>query len=299
MTDVNASGQRAAVEASVVVATRDRPGQLRGCLEALTQQITDRAYEVVVIDDGGEPPVAASDLAAFPRVRLLREAGRGPAAARNLGVREARGAFILFTDDDALPEPGWLEAACRFLDASPSCVGVGGVTVSPPFDYLYEESVACDVPAYWTCNVAYRRETLEELGAFCEAFRQSCNEDLDLGYRALELGDVGFAPEMRVVHVPRKVSVRQLIARGRLVSNDVLLVSRHPDRYRCPPWYPRRLLPVAGLAVRWSRLLHEEGVSLLRSPRRLARFFVIALGQVSLGAATAVATSTDNGRRRR
>jgi GT2 family glycosyltransferase len=297
MTDVNASGQRAAVEASVVVATRDRPGQLRGCLEALTQQTTDRAYEVVVIDDGGEPPVAASDVAAFPRARLLRAAGRGPAAARNLGVREARGAFILFTDDDALPEPGWLEAACRFLDASPSCVGVGGVTVSPPFDYLYEESVACDVPAYWTCNVAYRREALEKLGGFCEGFR--CNEDLDLGYRALGLGRVGFAPEMRVVHVPRRVSVRQLIARGRLVSNDVLLVSRHPDRYRCPRWYPRRLVPVAGLAIRWSRLLKEDGVSLLRSPRRLARFSTVAVGQVALGIATAVATNPKTPTRRR
>lgn len=297
MTDTSASGLHGAVDASVVIATRDRPERLRLCLEALAQQRTDRVYEVVVVDDGGEPPVGASDVAAFPRVRLLRAAGRGPAAARNLGVREARGAVVLFTDDDVLPERGWLEAACRFLDARPSSVGVGGITVSPPFDYLYEESVACDVPAYWTCNVAYRREALEKLGGFCEELR--CSEDLDLGYRALDLGAVGFAPEMRVVHVPRKVSVRQLVARGRLVNNDVLLVSRHPDRYRSPWWYPRRLLPVAGLALQWSRLLQQEGVSLLRSPRRLARFAVVVLGQVTLGVATAIATNPKTPTRRR
>ena len=297
MTDTSGSALHGAVDASVVIATRDRPERLRLCLEALAQQRTDRVYEVVVVDDGGEPPVGASDVAAFPRVRLLRAAGRGPAAARNLGIREARGAVVLFTDDDVLPERGWLEAACRFLDARPSSVGVGGITVSPPFDYLYEESVACDVPAYWTCNVAYRREVLEKLGGFCEELR--CSEDLDLGYRALDLGAVGFAPEMRVVHVPRKVSVRQLVARGRLVNNDVLLVSRHPDRYRSPWWYPRRLLPVAGLALQWSRLLQQEGVSLLRSPRRLARFAVVVFGQVTLGVATAIATNPKTPTRRR
>jgi GT2 family glycosyltransferase len=279
------------VDASVVIATRDRPRQLARCLEALRMQATRRPFEVVAVDDGGEPPLASSDLAAFPLARLLRGDGRGPAAARNLGVRAARGRIVLFTDDDTAPEPGWLEAACRFLESRRGCIGVAGVTVSPPFDYLYEHSVECDVPAFWTCNVAYRRDVLEALGGFCELFGWPHHEDLDLGYRAERLGGVGFAEDMRVVHFPHAVSARELIGRGRLIASDVLLAARHPDRYRGRRPLPRRLVPVAALAREWSRLLRKEGTSLVRLPRRLARFSMVATGQLALGFVSALTTN--------
>jgi GT2 family glycosyltransferase len=264
-------------------------------------QATRRPFEIIAVDDGGEPPLASSDLAAFPLAHLLRGDGRGPAAARNLGVRAARGPIVLFTDDDTAPDPGWLEAACRFLENRPGCIGVAGVTISPPFDYLYEQSVECDVPAFWTCNVAYRRDALESLGGFCELFCWPHHEDLDLGYRAERLGGVGFAQDMRVVHFPHAVSARELIGRGRLVASDLLLAARHPDRYRSRGSLPRRLVPVAALAREWSRLLRREGRSLVRLPRRLSRFALVATGQLALGFVTALTTSPGSpaARRRR
>ncbi|HEX2112348.1 MAG TPA: glycosyltransferase [Gaiellaceae bacterium] len=279
--------------ASVVIATRNRVELLRRCLDALARQATRRTLEVVVVDDGGEPPLAASDLAALPAARLVRGEGRGPAAARNLGLQAAQAPVVLFTDDDTEPDPSWLEAACSFLEGHPECVGVGGATVSPPFDYLYEESVECEVPAYWTCNVAYRKRVLDELGGFCEAFPWPRHEDLDLGYRALRHGPIGFEPRMRVVHVPRPASIAQLVARGRFVASDALLASRHRDRYRVPRVVPRTLVPLLALARDWQRRLRAEGAALARSPRRLARFLLVAAGQLAVAFVTAVATSVE------
>jgi hypothetical protein len=271
------------VNASVVVATRNRPEELARCLDALRRQRTARHYEIIVVDDGSAPLLAPE---AIPPATLIRGRGNGPAAARNAGIRRARGAIVLFTDDDAIPGPDWVETACAFLERNPDHIGVGGRTVSPPFDYLYEHSVECDAPAFWTCNVAYRREALECLGGFFEGFRAAHCEDLDLGYRALDLGSVGFEPLMRVVHPPRRLTLPGYVSRGRLAAAETVLYLRHPDRYPVPRLLPRRTLAVAGVLVHWARATRCEGFALVRSPRRLARFVAVSIGQSVVAAAS-------------
>jgi GT2 family glycosyltransferase len=276
------------LNATVVVPTRNRPKELSRCLEALLRQRTERAYEVIVVDDGSASPLTSQATAG---VTVIRGEGNGPAAARNAGIARARGAFVLFIDDDAIPEPSWVDAACDFLERHPAHVGVGGRTVSPPFDYLYEHSVECDCPAFWTCNVAYRREVLERLGGFYEGFRAAHCEDLDLGYRALELGSVGFAPDMRVVHPPRRLTLPRYIKRGRLAAAEALLYSRHRDRYPVPRWLPRGTLPIAGVLVHWMRASRAEGLTLLQSPRRLARFLTVSVGQSVIAVGSVLGSS--------
>lgn len=174
--------------ASVVVPTRDRHQDLARCLEALQRQTFGGELEVIVVDDGSRTPVRAAG------VRLLRCNGRGPATARNSGLQFAAGSIVLFTDDDTVPDPVWVETAWRFLHENPRHVGVEGPILSPPFDYLYEHSVDNGTPgAYWTCNIAYRTEVLRELGGFRETFTSPHCEDLDLGFSALKHGPIGFA----------------------------------------------------------------------------------------------------------
>jgi glycosyltransferase involved in cell wall biosynthesis len=105
---------------SVVVPTRDRPARLAACLAALERQ-TSPQLEIVVVDDASRDARAVADaVAAAPRARLVRGAGRGPAAARNAGVRAARAPVICFTDDDCEPVPGWAHALQRRITAGPS-----------------------------------------------------------------------------------------------------------------------------------------------------------------------------------
>jgi GT2 family glycosyltransferase len=264
------------MNASVVVPTRNRRDELARCLGALKAQRTARSYEVIVVDDGSLPPLREAETT--PAV-LIRGRGDGPAAARNAGIAHAQGDFVLFTDDDAIPDLDWVEAACDFLERSPGYVGVGGRTVSPRFDYLYEHSVECDDAAFWTCNVAYRRDALQRLGGFYEGFRDAHCEDLDLGYRALEVGQFGFDPDMRVAHLPRPVPLGEHVRRGRLATAEALLYSRHPERYPVPRWLPRRGLAVVGVLVHWAEAMRREGLALVRSPRRLGRFLAAAVGQ--------------------
>src|SRR4051794_15316384 len=196
--------------ATVVIATRDRPADLVRCLRALEVQDGAPPFDVVVVDDGSEPPVAppASDRL---DVRVIRTPGVGPGQARNAGVQEARGDVILFTDDDVVVDPGWVSAALAHLDANPRDAGVEGVVRSPAWDPLYEISIETSVPGHhWTCNVAYRRSALLAVGGFADCFPSAHCEDRDLGLRIAAVAPIGFEPAMGVTHSPRAVSARQI-----------------------------------------------------------------------------------------
>lgn len=120
---------------SIVVPTYCRPERLKECLAAIRRLEFDAsAFEVIVVDDGGSPPV---DLPRdwpppIPAIQLIRQPRRGPAAARNAGVRSARGKYLAFLDDDCRPDPGWLQAWAAALEQTPSALLGGGVENGEP-----------------------------------------------------------------------------------------------------------------------------------------------------------------------
>jgi GT2 family glycosyltransferase len=286
--EANVVGEaRRPMDASVVIPTKDRPLELMRCLRALGEQRTSRRFEVIVVDDGSMPPIGATELKPLPKARLIHSGGVGPAAARNRGVQAALAPFVLFTDDDTAPSHDWIESACAFLATHPDHVGVEGPTVSPQFDALYERSVENRDPgAYWTCNVGYTRDALVRLEGFSEAFPAAHGEDLDLAFRALRLGAIGFRDDMLVTHYPVSVSVRDVIRRTRVGASDIILRRRHPDHF--PSQLPVRLeLPVAMLRY-LKGVLRRNRREMIGTPRRCARFSVLAVGQLAVVVATAL-----------
>jgi glycosyltransferase involved in cell wall biosynthesis len=127
-----------ALRVSVVVPTFHRMGLLMRCLHALLgQRLAPEAFEVLVVDDGREDAVrvAVEGLASrrrrhgqpAPRLHYLRNPdGQGPAAARNCGWRTARAPIVAFTDDDTIPDAGWLAAGLAAMDAHPAWAAVAG-----------------------------------------------------------------------------------------------------------------------------------------------------------------------------
>jgi O-antigen biosynthesis protein len=97
------------ISVSVVVATLDRPADLRSCIRCLVAQVSHRTVEIIVVDNnpssGLTPPVVAE----FPGVRLVDEPRRGLAYARNRGFVTSHGSIIVATDDDVTMPPDWLE----------------------------------------------------------------------------------------------------------------------------------------------------------------------------------------------
>ncbi len=116
-----------ASDVSVVVCTRNRPDDLRRCLESL-MALPDDGQELLVIDSAPSDQRTRDLVATFPRLRYLRADRPGMSVARNLAMREAHGAIVAFTDDDAVVDSGWLRALARGLD-DPLVACVTGLTM--------------------------------------------------------------------------------------------------------------------------------------------------------------------------
>jgi GT2 family glycosyltransferase len=226
----------------VVVPTYRRPDLLARCLSALDAQTLDPArYEVVVADDAASEEtreqVDEHARKARTRVRYVPVAGpHGPAAARNAGWRGCGAEVIAFTDDDTVPEPGWLSAGARAFESDPEVIAVTGRVVVPlpaePTDYERDQA-GLECAEFVTANCFCRRDVLEGLGGFDERFGAAWREDSDLHFRLLgHGGKLLKAPEAVVVHpvrpAPWGVSLRQ----QRKVLWDALLYKKHPALYR-------------------------------------------------------------------
>lgn len=95
---------------SVVIPTYRRPEMLAELLDVLGRQLdADPAAEAVVVDNCPDRSAEAV-VAAVPALRYVHEALPGVAHARNTGVASTGGDYVLFLDDDEVPQPGWLAA---------------------------------------------------------------------------------------------------------------------------------------------------------------------------------------------
>jgi|GEM_PF-1908851 len=97
------------VPVSIVVATYDRPDDLRACLRSLVAQVTPRPLEIVVVDNHPDSGLTAPVVAEFPGVLLVEERRQGLAYARNTGFTASSGDIAIATDDDVIAPPDWVE----------------------------------------------------------------------------------------------------------------------------------------------------------------------------------------------
>jgi len=178
---------------SVVIPTRNRPRAVESCLHALAvQTLPWGSFEVIVVDDGSEPPLALdpAQWAAKFDLKLLHQPNTGPAGARNRGVTEARGEFLAFTDDDCLPTPTWLEELIAALREHPEAL-VGGSTFNRLesdilaetsqfiLEMVYEYFNSDPTNAYFFAsnNIAVMRHNYISSGGFDAEFDSPAAED--------------------------------------------------------------------------------------------------------------------------
>ncbi len=105
---------------SVVIPTRNRPDFLRESVDSVIGQ-TCRPLEILVVDDGSVP---AAVIPGDSGVTLIRQTHQGVSAARNAGIRAARGGLIAFLDDDDRWAPEKLERQVEFFARHPQAVAV-------------------------------------------------------------------------------------------------------------------------------------------------------------------------------
>ncbi len=209
--------------ATVAVCTRDRPEDLRRCLDAL-MLLPDDGQEYLVIDNCPATDASRELVKNYPKVRYVREDVAGSSTARNRALLEAKGEVIALTDDDAVPDPNWLRSLVRnFRDPRVMCVT--GLVMPleleteaqewferySPHGRGYERRIFdgahCNplivAPIGVSASMALRKSAIDCIGLFDEALGvgtpAKCGEDHELFVRILTAG-------YRIVYEPRALS---------------------------------------------------------------------------------------------
>lgn len=201
---------------SIVMPVYNAEGTLA---EALTRvfQSTHDAFEVVLVDDGSTDNTRAI-ASEFP-VRIVPSGGRvGPAAARNIGAREAQGDILFFIDSDVMVRADTLHRVMARFDQGDvdGLVGVQAVDLRyrnlPSryknlwirWTYLRKQSAQDDVPCFYTTAAAIRRDVFLRVGGFDQSYAGPSVEDQAFANKLIRLGvKVRVQPEIEVEHVKR------------------------------------------------------------------------------------------------
>lgn len=243
---------------SVVIPTFNRAVFLPDAIDSVLRQTYDD-FELFVVDDGSTDDTIAVVEPYKQRLTYIpREGPRGPSAARNEGIRAAKGEFLAFLDSDDLWLPDKLEQQLALLRADPMLGMVGGGCVyvdemgeplgpvdEGPSVISYEDfAIATSLPGS-ASNAVIRRSVLAEVGLFDEALYRG--EDKDLWLR--------ISRRFRVKCVRRPtVQIRVHTGSGmRSRWRDVVRDRRRVDG-RIPNWRYRR----KAAAWMWYNLFNRD-----------------------------------------
>lgn len=227
---------------SVIVCTRNGSKTLAACLESLGR-LRYPKFEILVVDDGSTDSVPEV-VKGFPAVRYLRQEAAGLSVARNLGMKEAHGSLLAYTDDDCIAHPDWLLHLEQAFAKDPQAIAVGGPNIPPPPRNGTEAVVASapgapahvllnDVEAEHLpgCNLAIRKDALEGIDGFRAVFT-TAGDDVDICWRLRETGGrLKYVPGAMVWHHRRfslGAYLRQQRGYGRA---EALLMKEHPARF--------------------------------------------------------------------
>ncbi|TWI02750.1 GT2 family glycosyltransferase [Luteimonas cucumeris] len=210
--------------ASIVIPAYNQFAHTLTCLRALSEHPPHATCEIIVVDDGSSDETAV----ALPQVSGLRYHRRpsngGFIAACNDGAALARGEYLVFLNNDTVPQPGWLDALLRTFDEHPRTGLVGSQLLDPdgrlqeaggivrndgqadnlgrfhsPFEPGF--SYVREVDYCSGAAIAVRKEVFSALEGFNTRYAPAYYEDTDLGFSVRQRGfSVLYQPASRVVH---------------------------------------------------------------------------------------------------
>ena len=233
---------------SVIVPVYNSAGYLRSCLEHLRYS-TVSDYECIVVDDGSTDNSA--EIAREFGFRVLQTGRRrGPAFARNLGAREAKGEILFFIDADVCVYPHTVARVLANFEQDPELEAVIGSYDDEPesqdFLSLYRNLMHCYVHhrsrreacTFWSGCGAIRKSAFQAYSGFDESYDRPAIEDIELGYRlARDKKKMLLDTSIMVKHlkrwsffglvktdiVDRGIPWTELILRDRKLPNDLNL----------------------------------------------------------------------------
>lgn len=217
---------------TVIIPTCHRNGLLAKCLDLLApgkQVLAAEKYEVIVTDDGSKSTAKEMINRNYPWVRWVEGPKEGAGANRNNGAKCARGYWLVFTDDDCLPDTNFLAGYWKAAMENSVLVLEGKTS---PADVQTRVDMECPANEHggylWSCNMAIRKDLFLELGGFDTNFSYAAMEDVDLRTRLVNRGIIfKFVPDALVLH-PMRLRKGCAFLRG-YCESMIFFISRHPE----------------------------------------------------------------------
>lgn len=240
---------------TTVIATLERPGTLARCLDALLEGDV-LPVEVIIVDQSHTDEtqsIVEQYKACEVRIRYMRQKRRGVSASRNAAIAQMSTGVLAVTDDDCVPDPGWIAAIDRVfaLPNAPDVVTGRVLPLGPEIPGHYPASIRSNMNRLefrgkvepWIAgtggNFAVRRAWLDRIGLYDERLGPgspggTAAEDIDLLYRLLRAGAiVRYDPDALIYH-QRQSKVQRIASRsnyGRGMGAFCGIWIRHRDRY--------------------------------------------------------------------
>jgi GT2 family glycosyltransferase len=159
-------------------------------------------YEVIVTDDGSKSTAQEMVQNQYPWVRWVEGPRKGPAANRNNGAKQAQGEWLVFTDDDCLPDKGFLSGYHIAAMENQADVLEGKTSPTGIRTRVDMECPANETGGYlWSCNMAVKKELFLQMDGFDENFPGPAMEDVEFRTRLLK-GEktIIFVPDALALH---------------------------------------------------------------------------------------------------
>jgi len=274
---------------SIIIPSHNSEKTIQENVRSLLKQNYKGQYEIIVVDSSKDktPDIVSQ----FP-VKLLKQKPRGPAAARNLGMKKSKGDTVVFIDSDCIAPRNWLKNLLKPLSNN-NVIAVAGTYKTKNKESLIARLVGYEIEQRHekmknlkyidfvaSYNCAYRKTIFTKLGGFNEKFTQA--EDADLSFRVTKKNyKIKFQPSAYVYHYHPDTLIKYLKQKFWRGYWKVFLYSKHKRKFLGDTYTPKTLLPQIFLLSMFFILLIFS--SFLNEFIYLSMFFLILMYIFNIG----------------
>jgi glycosyltransferase involved in cell wall biosynthesis len=236
---------------SVIIPVYNGEKTIGKCLSPLLVQ-SRKPDEIIVVDDGSDDRTA-DIVKTFKKVTLLRQEHKGPAAARNLGAKKAKGNILLFTDSDCIPDKEWVSEMAKPFESKETAGAQGRyktiqkgiiarfvqLEIEDRYDRMKKRKYIDFIGSY---AAGYRKSAFLEFSGFDEAFPLASGEDPELSFKLAKAGHKMVFNDRAVVYHNHVDSLGAYLKQKFWRAYwRILLYRKHPGKIKNESYTPQTL----------------------------------------------------------